>query len=157
MSRLQYRRSSDTQAAPAVDWEEVDEELARVNPAFRWARRRRRGPGSGRRTPACAEQRCAPLWRPRGACWLLRTRTNGGALFRRDPRFDSLKHVLTVLGSENAEAEVEEVGRPARPAAGQQRDGRPSGPARRGATLLPRPSAGSPTAYKRRGRGALQP
>jgi hypothetical protein len=26
-----------------------------------------------------------------------------------DPRFDSLKHVLTVLSSNNAEAEVEEV------------------------------------------------
>lgn len=28
----------------------------------------------------------------------------------RDPRFDSLKHVLTILGSETAEADVEEVG-----------------------------------------------
>ncbi len=28
----------------------------------------------------------------------------------RDPRFDSLKHVLNVLSSENAEAELEEVG-----------------------------------------------
>ena len=27
-----------------------------------------------------------------------------------DPRFDSLKHVLTVLSSNNAEQEVEEVG-----------------------------------------------
>jgi len=61
-SRLQYRRrTSEGEGSAPVDWEEVDEELSRVNPAFR------------------------------------------------DPRFDSLKHVLNVLSSENAEAEVEEV------------------------------------------------
>jgi hypothetical protein len=61
-SRLQYRRrSSEAEGSPPVDWDEVDEELSRVNSAFR------------------------------------------------EPRFDSLKHVLNVLSSENAEAEVEEV------------------------------------------------
>ncbi|GAB4819189.1 hypothetical protein N2152v2_006235 [Parachlorella kessleri] len=61
-SRLQYRRrTSEGEGSAPVDWEEVDEELSRVNPAFR------------------------------------------------DPRFDSLKHVLNVLSSENAEAEVEEL------------------------------------------------
>lgn len=63
MSRLQYNRSrsSEGSSVPAVDWDEVDEELSRVSPAFR------------------------------------------------DPRFDSLKHVLTVLSSENAEVELEQV------------------------------------------------
>lgn len=60
-SRLQYKRRSSDSSVPAVDWDEVDEEISRVNPAFR------------------------------------------------DPRFDSLKHVLTVLSSENADAELEEV------------------------------------------------
>eukprot|EP00887_Chlorella_sp_A99_P002121 scaffold21.g2121.t1 len=59
---LTYRRSSTGgERLPPVDWEAVDEELARVNPDFT------------------------------------------------DPRFDSLKHVLNVLSSSNAEAELEEL------------------------------------------------
>ena len=58
---LAYRSRARGAQQPAVDWDEVDAELLRVNPAFG------------------------------------------------DPRFDSLKHVLSILGSPTAEAEVEEV------------------------------------------------